>query len=109
MIYQITGKLTFLTPSFLVIEASGVGYKIFISSDTFTSLKGKRDTSISLFTYQAVRENALDLFGFLNKAELDIFEKLVSVSGIGPKSGLGILSLAPVETLRKAIGSGDIS
>ncbi|OGI88057.1 Holliday junction DNA helicase RuvA [Candidatus Nomurabacteria bacterium RIFCSPLOWO2_01_FULL_33_24] len=109
MIYQISGKLTLVASDFVVIETGGVGYKIYVSSNTLSKIKKKEKGNVSLFIYQAVRENSLDLYGFYNNEELSFFEKLIGVSGIGPKSSLGILSLAPVETLSKAIGSGNTS
>ncbi|MDP3725857.1 MAG: Holliday junction branch migration protein RuvA, partial [bacterium] len=66
-----------------------------------------KDKEIRLWTHLAVREDALELYGFIEKKELDLFEKLISVSGIGPKSGLAILNLAPVSKLNQAISSGD--
>ena len=62
-----------------------------------------------MWTHLAVRENALDLYGFIERSELEFFEMLITISGIGPKSALGILSVAPVDTLRRAISSGDTS
>jgi Holliday junction DNA helicase RuvA len=70
-------------------------------------LSGSSAEVASFWTYLAVRENALDLYGFQSHEELDFFELLISVSGIGPKSALGILSLASLSNLRKAISTGD--
>src|SRR6185369_5040730 len=76
-------------------------------TDTLTALR--EDAPASLFTYLAVREAALDLYGFPSSEEQNIFELLLSVSGIGPKSAISILSFTSVETLKKAIGTGDTS
>ncbi len=71
--------------------------------------KAKKDKRISLWTHLAVRENALDLYGFEHLNELNFFEMLIDISGIGPKSALGIVSIESIDTLKKAIASGDTS
>jgi len=88
----------------VTLDVGGVGYKVFT---TFTTLDATIQKPVSFWTHLAVRENALDLYGFTTKEELAFFELLISVSGIGPKSALGILSLASVRDLRHAIVSGD--
>lgn len=88
----------------LLVLVNGVGYRVYTTASTSKEASG----SISLFTYLAVRENALDLFGFTKKDELIFFELLISVSGIGPKSALSILNIATITTLRSAIASGDL-
>lgn len=108
MIGSIRGKITLKTEKFLILETSGVGYKISISPDTL-SKTGKLGEEIMLWTHTHVREDALDLYGFLNRTELEFFEMLINVSGIGPRSALAILGIASIETLRKAIGTGDTS
>ncbi|MCR4330264.1 MAG: Holliday junction branch migration protein RuvA, partial [Patescibacteria group bacterium] len=65
--------------------------------------------TVSLWTHLAVRETSLDLYGFLEQPELEFFEMLITISGIGPKSALGILSVAPIDTIKHAIASGDTS
>ncbi|MBU0612221.1 Holliday junction branch migration protein RuvA [Patescibacteria group bacterium] len=108
MIGSIKGKIILKTDKFLVVETGGVGYKINVSPDTLSrSLKTNDD--IFLWTHTHVREDALDLFGFLEMEELRFFEMLISVSGIGPRSALTVLSIASIETLRKAISSNDIA
>ncbi len=108
MISSIRGKITLKTDKFLISEANGVGYKISISPDTL-SKSPKHGDEIFLWTHLHVREDAMDLYGFLERQELEFFEMLIGVSGIGPKSALGILGIASIETLRKAIGTGDTS
>jgi Holliday junction DNA helicase RuvA len=107
MIGKITGQIVHRGDRFLIVETGGVGYKLFVSPETLTSAGTAGPTSF--WTYLAVRENALDLFGFLHKEDLDFFELLLSVPGIGPKSAQAILSLAPPETLTRAIAAGDSS
>ncbi|MDD2935362.1 MAG: Holliday junction branch migration protein RuvA [Candidatus Pacebacteria bacterium] len=107
MISQLTGKISFVTLNYVVLDVSGVGYKVFVSNDTTASLH--ENSNATLWTYLAVRENSMDLYGFTEKQNLDFFEMLLTVSGIGPKSALGILNVASPETLRSAISSGDTS
>lgn len=109
MIGQISGQITHKAERFAIILAGGVGYKVFLTPETLKPLLIKPEIKYTLWTYLAVRENALDLYGFREKSELDFFELLLSVSGIGPKSALAILSIAPPDVLTKAIASGDSS
>jgi len=115
MIGSIKGKIILKTEKFLVVDVSGVGYKINVSSDTLFKVDalrlrlGQNDTPILFWIHTHVREDALDLYGFLDPKELEFFEMLINVSGIGPKSALAILGITSIETLRKAIGTGDTS
>ena len=106
MISQLTGKINFEGENFVIINVTGVGYKVFVSNDTMNEL-GKNSESIMVWTFQVVRENALDLYGFTTKEDLDFFELLISVSGIGPKSALGIFNVASTDSLVSAISTGD--
>jgi len=108
MIGSIKGKIILKTEKFLIVETGGIGYKINVSPDVFAKAK-KFGDEIILWTHTHVREDALDLYGFLNIEELEFFEMLINVSGIGPKSALAILGIATIETLKKAIGTGDTS
>ena len=108
MIAYISGKIVQKTDKSLIISVGGVGYQVFVSTDVLARSPGVGET-IELSTYLAVRENALDLFGFETIDEKNFFELLLSVSGIGPRSALSILSIAPMTTIKKAIGSGDTS
>lgn len=105
MISKLDGKIVYVSEKFLVINVVGVGYKVSSTSDILTT--AKIDNDISLWIYTAVRENAIELYGFRNMDELSFFELLLDVSGIGPRSALGILGIAPIETLRRAIATGD--
>ncbi|NQV87963.1 MAG: Holliday junction branch migration protein RuvA [Parcubacteria group bacterium] len=107
MIGKIEGKIVHKDLRFVIVDVSGVGYKVY-GTHSITGKTGSGE-KISLWTYLAVRENALDLYGFTTKEELDFFELLISVSGIGPKSALGILNIATIKTLRQAVSSGDTS
>lgn len=106
MISHLTGKVIHTDERFLILETAGVGYKVFTSTETL-SVVGKNSENISLWTYLAVRENALDLYGFIEKTELDFFELLITISGIGPKTAIGILSVTTVKNLRQAVGTGE--
>lgn len=105
MFYSIEGTLSQKTEKFVVVENQGLGYQIFISRETLDKLApcGQR---VKLFLHHHLREDASELYGFLTKAESDLFEMLLSVSGIGPKSALGVLGLSSVENLEAAIING---
>ena len=107
MIGALEGTVKLVRLGFCILSVGGVGYKIAAKRETLADLQAGADAS--LWTYLAVRENALDLYGFGLEEELHFFELLLTVSGIGPKSALAILDLAPVETLRSAIASGNAS
>lgn len=108
MIAQINGKISEKTNKYLVVNVSGIGYQVYVSTDVLARA-GNIGDEISLWTYLVVREDVMDLYGFETLDEKNFFEMLISVSGIGPRSALGILSVAPMETIKKAIGSGDTS
>lgn len=108
MIGSIRGTIVLKTEKFVIVETAGVGYKISISVDTLSKIQ-KIGDEVFIWTHTIVREDALDLYGFIDRQELEFFEMLISVSGIGPKSGLAILGIASIETLRQAIGTGDTS
>ena len=98
MISLLTGKLLHTDPRSVVLDVNGVGYKVYISK-----LPQEKNGLMTFWTYLAVRENALDLYGFLDKEELAIFELLLSVSGIGPKTAATILSVATPDIIRRAV------
>lgn len=105
MIGYIEGKVLALRTQYMVVQTGGIGYKVATLKETV--LRAQEGSSVSFWTYLAVREDALDLYGFSHEEELRFFELLLSVSGIGPKSALGILDIASVETLRSAISAGN--
>jgi holliday junction DNA helicase RuvA len=109
MISRITGTLLQLDLKNAIIDVSGIGYKVHMGGETIESLAGNVGQPVSLFTYLAVRENSLDLYGFKNQETLSMFELLITVSGIGPKSAMGILAVASEHTIREAIISEDTS
>ena len=107
MIYNVKGILTYVEPTFAVVECGGVGYKCFISTTTLKELPSA-NKEVNLFTHLSVREDAMDLYGFKEKEELEAFKLLISVSGIGPKAAISILSVLTPEKLGVAVSSGDI-
>ncbi len=107
MIGSIRGKVSLKTDKYLIIEtASGVGYKVSVSPDVLVKTN-KPEQEVYFFIYTHVREDILDLYGFLERQELEFFEMLISVSGIGPKGALSILGTTTIETLKTAIRTGD--
>lgn len=108
MIGSIRGKIILKTEKFLLVETAGVGYKVNVSPDTLSKTP-KLGEEIYLWIHTHVREDALDLYGFRDREELEFFEMLINISGIGPKGALAILGITSIETLRKAIGTGDTS
>jgi len=107
MISHIKGTVIFKTDKHLTVDVSGIGYKVAVTTETLQ--QGALGKELSLWTYLAVREDALDLYGFPNRDDLNFFELLLTVSSIGPKSAIGILNVAHTETLRTAVTSGDTS
>lgn len=107
MISHLSGTLLFRGTRYVLIDIAGVGYKVFVPLETLKALPVKIGEPVKVFTYLYVRETALELYGFATMAELEFFEMLISISGIGPKSALGILSVAPLDSLKRAIASGE--
>ena len=105
MIARLEGTISYNTDKYVIIDVSGVGYKVFLSTDAMMSIN--ISDKYAFWIYTAVRENSIDLYGFPHIEELSFFELLLDVSGIGPKGALGILSMASVDTLTRAIATGD--
>lgn len=106
MLYRLRGSLIHTEPSFAVIECAGVGYKCYTTMNTQRSLPAIGKEAV-LYTHMNVREDAVDLFGFSSLAELNCFKLLMSVSGVGPKVGLAILSVLSPEQVAVAVAAGD--
>lgn len=106
MISYIKGIITYKTNTFVVVECNGIGYKIFVSSATLSSLN--ENETIMIYTFMNVKEDDISLFGFLTQQEQTIFHQLLSVSGIGPKGALAFLSEMTPEEIIIAILSEDI-
>jgi Holliday junction DNA helicase RuvA len=105
MIYSVSGKLVLKGVNFAVVETGGLGLKIMMGGRTLSKLRGE-DGSVKVFTHFHVREEAMDLYGFLDEEELAFFELLISISGVGPKSALAILDVARMDELSAAIKEG---
>jgi Holliday junction DNA helicase RuvA len=106
MIAHLRGRLLSKTPQTAVVEAAGVGYEVFISIPTFTALPAE-GAEVALLVHTHVREDALALFGFTTATEKRLFEKLLGISGIGPKLAITVLSGLPSERLIGAIHGQD--
>ena len=107
MIGHLEGVVRKVGIGFAIVSCGGVGYKVALGKDSFS--KVKLGEVASLWTHLAVREDALDLYGFASEEELSFFHLLLGVPGIGPKSALATLDIASVETLRSAISAGNAS
>lgn len=107
MIAKIKGKIEQLKDNYVIIDVGGLGYKVFLTSYATGKIAGQENAE--LFTYTHVREDVLALYGFLTQEELEMFELLISISGIGPKAALGILTIASVDAIRMAVLNEDTS
>jgi len=105
MISYLSGTTNYKGANYIDVIVNGVGYKVFCTSDFLSSARAGAPVTVYVHTH--VREDALDLFGFASREQLELFEKLISVSGIGPKTALGVLSLASVDEIESAIIRGD--
>ena len=107
MISYIKGELAGVTEEKAIIEAGGIGYGIYMPGKDLAQLPGIGE-QLKIHTYLNVREDAMQLFGFLTGDELEVFRLLITVNGIGPKGGLGILSALSADELRFAVMAGDV-
>ena len=111
MFYYISGKLAMLDPTFAVVDAGGVGYRLTITQTTYAAMPPHRSVqeapTVTLYSYMAVREDGIELFGFGNERELSSFKMLISVSGVGPKAAMSILSLLTPEKFALAVCTED--
>ncbi len=107
MIARLEGIVAYKDSRFVVLNVGGVGYKVFVAPEVVGA--AIIDSSLALWTYLAVRETALELYGFSNQESLNFFDMLLSVPGIGPKSAMSVLSVAGIPTLRSAITNSDHS
>ena len=105
MIEYIKGELTELTPALATIEAAGIGYGLNITLNTFSAIQGKKE--VKLYVYEAIREDAHVLYGFVNKKERETFLLLITVSGVGANTARMILSSLSVSELCSAISAGN--
>lgn len=106
MISYIKGALEEKLGDSVVVEAGGIGYRIFVPLSVYAELPRLGET-VKIYTYFSIREDVVTLFGFLSRQDLDMFRMLIGVNGVGPKSALGILSALQPDVLRLAVISGD--
>ena len=107
MIGHLKGKIISSKPTQILLDVNGVGYKVGISINTFEKIVDKAE--VSLFIHTHVKEDSISLYGFFTESEKEMFELLISISGIGPKIALGLLSGISVESLKEAIEEGNVS
>ena len=107
MIGYLSGKIISNKPTQILLDVNGVGYLVNISINTFEQITGKE--TASLFIHTSVKEDSISLYGFFSEAEKEMFELLISITGIGPKLAVSILSGIRVDELRQAIQSANIS
>lgn len=105
MISYLKGKVKHKGNGFIILEVNNVGYQVFILPRLYDELKFKQE--VELYTHQQVREDALNLYGFTTIVELELFELLLSISGIGPRSALAVMSIASTTDIKNSIGRGD--
>jgi Holliday junction DNA helicase RuvA len=104
MIYSIKGIVQTKTPQFAVVEVGGLGIKVFASSRCLRDLP--TGEVVNLYSHLVVKEDALDLYGFTSLEEMDLFELLIGISGVGPRSALAVLDVAELKDLCAAIQEG---
>lgn len=107
MLAYLHGTVIAANEKSLTVELNGIGFEVFVTPTL--ALATKTGTTIELHTHLNVREDALELFGFLSAAERDFFRQLLTISGVGPRSALGVLAVASVDDVRQAVISGDPS
>ena len=106
MISYLEGKIFLKTEKFVILNVGGVGYKIFLSKKSLNKIT-KKGEKLKIFCFLNVRENSLELYGFLDFKELEFFEILNNISGVGPKAALEISSLGPLEKIKERILTQD--
>lgn len=103
MFHYIRGNLSAVRQGFAVIDAGGVGFRLCISDNTYAAISQKQNTEVKLFTYLSVREDGMELFGFFTEEEQEMFQLLITVSGVGPKAAMAILSVFTPEKFALAV------
>jgi len=106
MIAYLSGKIIAEREKFIILDVNGVGYKVFLSQKTLYSIP-QIGQNLKLFCFHNIRENAMDLYGFLDEKELEFFEILNDIRGIGPKAAIEISSIGPLERIKDKIAAQD--
>ncbi len=107
MISFLSGKIINKGHNFVILQADNIGYQIFVNAKIWTDLNNGQE--VEFYTHHHVSETAQDLYGFKNFSDLEFFKLLISISGVGPKSALGILALASANEIKQSISQGDPS
>lgn len=107
MIGSLRGLVIDLAPPWALIEVQGVGYRVCASPNTLSGMRVGEE--VFVYTHDVIREDARDLYGFVSLEDLKLFERMISVSGVGPKVALAMSSIGSAETLKRAIMSGDLA
>ncbi len=107
MFHYIRGTLAAIRQGVAVLDAGGVGFRLCVSDNTYQAISQKQNTEVKLFTYLSVREDGMELFGFFTEAELELFQLLITVSGVGPKAAMAILSVFTPEKFALAVCTDD--
>lgn len=107
MLYHVNGILEYCEQGFGVVDCGGVGYKVTISDNTYSAIVSQVNQRVKLYTSLQVREDGIELFGFKTIDELNAFKLLITVSGVGPKAAMAILSMLTPDRLSMAITSED--
>ncbi|MBQ7364638.1 MAG: Holliday junction branch migration protein RuvA [Clostridia bacterium] len=107
MFHYFKGILAYCVGATAVVDCGGVGYKLTVSGTTSSAIAARVGSEVRLYAYLAVREDAMELYGFYTEEELDAYKLLTTVSGIGPKAAISILSIFTPQGLAAAIASGD--
>jgi Holliday junction DNA helicase RuvA len=105
MIAYLHGKILYKNNNSLVIDIGNIGYRVFCNENYLNDVK--IESIVQLYTYQHIREDVSELYGFKSPADLELFELLISISGVGPKTGLGVFSVAGASDIKAAISRGD--
>ena len=107
MFYSVTGKVVAIEESFAAVQCGGIAFRCMTTLNTLSKI-GRTGEEVTLYTYLNVREDAMELFGFYTQQELQCFKQLISVSGVGPKAALAILSQLSPDKLALCVASGDV-
>lgn len=107
MIYFIKGELLTTEPGAIFVDTGSIAYKLYVSDNTISAFSSKIGSEVRVYTYLSVREDAMDLFGFHSLEEKNTFNMLITVSGVGPKAALAILSIMTPSSFAMAVNTGD--
>lgn len=108
MISHLSGTIFLKGLKDVIVDVQGVGFRVFCGVETLQKIPEKGG-KVNFWTHHAIREDSHELYGFLHKEELEFFDMLIEIPGIGPKSALGVMALAPLDTLKRAIAAGEIT